>query len=87
MSDIFKSDNEKNEKETKKEKLIQLQLGDIIELFDPKNEKLNEQTFYIDYIDETKMILINESTLDSIKLKIDENGIIGDGTISKLVIK
>jgi len=87
MLNIFKSDNEKNVKETNKEKLIQLQLGDIIELFDPKNEKLNKQIFYIDYIDETKMILINESTLDSIKLKIDENGVIGDGTITKLIIK
>ena len=69
------------------DKLIQLQLGDIIELFDPKNENLNEQTFYIDYIDESKMLLINESTLESVKLKIDENGIIGDGTITKLIIK
>ena len=79
--------NSDNEKSKDKDKLIQLQLGDIIELYDPKNEKLNEQTFYIDYIDETKMILLNESTLDSVKLKIDENGIIGDGTITKLVIK
>jgi hypothetical protein len=86
------SDNEKSKTNAKdndkdKDKLIQLQLGDIIELHDPKNEKLNEQTFYIDYIDETKMILLNESTLDSVKLKIDENGIIGDGTITKLIIK
>ena len=80
------SNNEKTNANDK-DKLIQLQLGDIIELYDPKNEKLNEQTFYIDYIDETKMILINESTLEYVKLKIDENGIIGDGTITKLIIK
>jgi hypothetical protein len=80
------SDNEKTNANDK-DKLIQLQLGDIIELYDPKNEKLNEQTFYIDYIDETKMILINEATLESVKLKIHENGIIGDGTITKLIIK
>jgi hypothetical protein len=80
------SDNEKSNANDK-DKLIQLQLGDIIELHDLKNEKLNEQTFYIDYIDETKMILINEATLESVKLKIDENGIIGDGTITKLIIK
>ena len=79
--------NSDNEKTKDKDKLIQLQLGDIIELHDPKNEKLNEQTFYIDYIDETKMILINEGTMESVKLKIDENGIIGDGTITKLIIK
>jgi hypothetical protein len=80
------SDNEKTNA-TDKDKLIQLQLGDIIELYDPKNEQLNEQTFYIDYIDETKMILINEATLESVKLKINETGIIGDGTITKLIIK
>jgi len=80
------SDNEKTNA-TDKDKLIQLQLGDIIELYDPKNEQLNEQTFYIDYIDETKMILINEATLESVKLKIHETGIIGDGTITKLIIK
>jgi hypothetical protein len=80
------SDNEKSNANDK-DKLIQLQLGDIIELYDPKNEQLNEQTFYIDYIDETKMILINEATLESVKLKINETGIIGDGTITKLIIK
>ena len=85
MSDILKKDNDNNNNNNNK--LIQLQLGDIIELFDPKNEKLNEQTFYIDYIDETKMILINEDSLDYVKLKINEDGIIGDGTITKLIIK
>jgi hypothetical protein len=83
------NENEKengNENE-KTDLLIQLQLGDIIELYDPKNEKLNGQTFYIDYIDKNKMFLINESTLETVKLKIDESGIIGDGTITKLIIK
>ena len=88
MLNIFNNTEKPNiNSDTEKDKLIQLQLGDIIELFDPKNEKLNEQTFYIDYIDETKMLLINESTLESVKLKINENGIIGDGTITKLIIK
>jgi hypothetical protein len=79
--------NKDNDKTNQNNKLIQLQLGDIIELYDPKNEMLNEQTFYIDYIDKTKMFLINEATLETIKLKIDESGIIGDGTITKLIIK
>uniref|UniRef100_A0A6C0DHL7 Uncharacterized protein n=1 Tax=viral metagenome TaxID=1070528 RepID=A0A6C0DHL7_9ZZZZ len=70
-----------------KEMNINLQLGDVIEIYDPKNEILNEQTFYIDYIDKNKMILINDQSLETIKLKINENGIIGDGTITKISIK
>lgn len=65
---------------------IELQLGDIIQITNPTNEKLNEQTFIIDYIDSTKMLLINTDTLENIKLKISEDGIIGDGTIIKLAI-
>jgi len=92
MLNIFNNNEKSNEniikeREQDKEQLIQLQLGDIIELYDPKNEKINEQTFYIDYIDKNKMFLINESTLETVKLKIDESGIIGDGTITKLIIK
>ena len=67
-----KNRENENEKENgnendKKDLLIQLQLGDIIELYDPKNEKINGQIFYIDYIDKSKMNLINESTLETIK--------------------
>ena len=67
-----------------KEPEIELQLGDVINITNPKNEKLNNQTFIIDYIDKTKMYLINTDTLDKIKLKISEDGIIGDGTITQI---
>ena len=43
---------------------IELQLGDVINILNPKNEKLNDQTFIIDYIDSTKMYLINVDTLE-----------------------
>ena len=66
---------------------IKLELGYVIEIFDPSNENLNAQTFYIDYIDKSKMILLNTNSLEKIKLKINENGIIGDGTITKIIIK
>ncbi len=74
-----KEDNESNE--------IKLELGYIIQIFDPTNDNLNSQTFYIDYIDKNKIVLINIDTLEKIKLKINENGVIGDGTITKIVIK
>ena len=65
---------------------IELQLGDIIQITDPINEKLNEQTFIIDYIDKQKMFIIDINTFDKIKLKISDDGIIGNGTITKLAI-
>ena len=40
-------------------KEITLELGDIIEIIAPPNETLHENTFLIDYIDSTKMVLID----------------------------
>ena len=73
-------------KEKEKETVIELQLGDVINITNPKNEKLNDQTFIIDYIDKTKMYLINVDTLEKTKLKISDEGIIGDGTITQIAI-
>jgi len=72
--------------ENKMSDIIELQLGDIIQIIDPINEKLNNQIFIIDYIDKDKMFIINTDTLDKIKLKISNDGIIGDGTITQLAI-
>ena len=69
-----------------KENMIELQLGDVIHVSDATNEKLNEQTFIIDYIDSIKMFLINTDSLDIIKLKITEDGTIGNDTITKITI-
>jgi len=66
--------------------IIILQLGDVINISNPKNEKLNDQTFIIDYIDKSKMYLINVDTLEIIKLKISDDGIVGDGTITQIAI-
>ena len=65
---------------------LNLQLGDVIQITNPVNEILNNQTFIIDYIDKTKTYLINTDTLDRIKLKISESGILGDGNISQIEI-
>ena len=67
-------------------KKIHIQLGDVIHITNPTNEILNENKFYIDYIDREKIFLININTLDRIKQKIDANGIIGDGTIKTIKI-
>lgn len=65
---------------------LELQLGDIIHITNPVNENLNDQTFFIDYIDKSKAYLINTDTLNKIKIKISEDGILGDGNISKIAI-
>jgi len=66
--------------------VVELQLGDVIEIFNPLNEKINGQTFLIDYIDTSKVYLININTLEKIKLKISEDGTMGDGNITKIAI-
>jgi len=68
------------------DEIIILQLGDVINISNPKNEKLNDQTFIIDYIDKTKMYLINVDTLERTKLKISDDGTISDGTITQIAI-
>ena len=65
---------------------LELQLGDIIQITNPVNENINDQTFIIDYIDKSKAYLINTDTLDRIKIKISEDGILGDGNITKIEI-
>jgi len=69
-----------------REIILELQLGDVIKITNPKNDILNENTFIIDYIDKSKTYLINIDTLERIKLKISENGILGDGNITKIGI-
>lgn len=70
----------------KENEIIELQLGDVIQLFNPINENLNNQIFIIDYIDKSKIILINTDTFKKIQLKINNDGILGDGNINKIIL-
>lgn len=63
-----------------------LKLGDIIIIYDPTNEILNENVFLIEYIDPTKIKLINSETFEKVTLKISPDGIIGDGSIKAIKI-
>jgi len=84
------NENENEKKYVNKSKpndtILELQLGDIINITNPLNEQLNEQTFIIDYIDKSKTYLINTETLDRIRVNISEDGTIGDGNISRIGI-
>jgi hypothetical protein len=66
--------------------ILELQLGDIINIKSNLNEQLNNNTFIIDYIDKTKTYLINTDTLDRIRVNISEDGTIGDGNITRIGI-
>lgn len=73
-------------KEQPNETSIELELGDVIQIISPKNEKLNDQIFIIDYIDQSKVKLINTDNFSISTLKIDQDGTIGDGSIIELSI-
>ena len=82
--------NKKEEKELPKRKPsdleLELQLGDVIQITNPVNEILNDQIFMIDYIDILKAYLINADTLERVKVKINPDGVLGDGNITKIAI-
>ena len=63
-----------------------LKLGDLIYIVDPTNEILNDNTFIIEYIDPKKIKLVNIKTFEKTQLKIGEQGVIGEGTITEIKI-
>jgi hypothetical protein len=69
-----------------KQNEIILKLGDIIVFSDPTNEKLNDNVFIIDYIDNSKIKLINSETFDKVTLPISSSGLIGDGSIKNIKV-
>ena len=63
---------------------ISIQLGDVIHILAPANEYLHDNTFIVNYLDDTKMLLVDTATLKPIKLKINEDHTLGDGTITSI---
>lgn len=74
----------KTEEVKENEIIMELELGDVIKIFNPQDDNLNEKSFIIDYIDPTKMRIIDVDNLNEVQLKINEDGIIGDGSITKI---
>ena len=74
------------EKETPAtENEIDLELGCIIKVQAPLNSDLNDKVFYVDYLDESRIRLINDTTLDETIIRIDD-GVFGDETIEGISI-
>jgi hypothetical protein len=87
MSEGKQEQEQESKKENQKQDIeLDLQLGDVIQIINPVNEILNNQIFIIDYIDKTKAYLIDAESLNRIKLKISEDGILGDGNITQIDI-
>jgi len=75
----------KRSKSSENEKTsIPLMLGDVIHVTSPSNEVLNDQTFIIDFINNVRLTMINTSTLDPVTIRIQEDGVLGDGTITDI---
>ena len=71
---------------TPNERSAQLKLSDVIRIVAPENELFNHQLFFIDYIDEEKIHLVNMDSMSILKLRIHEGGVLGDGTIQEIVV-
>jgi hypothetical protein len=72
--------------EQEKKKSIMLELGDIIEIDSPSNAELHQNTFFIIYLDDTKIRIVNVSTFHPIVLKLDSHGKITDESIRQITI-
>ena len=77
---------EEKEKEEEPNEEVVLELGDVIYIIDPSSEILNDNTFIIEYINPTKIKLVNIKSFEKTQLNIGSNGVIGDGTIQEIKI-
>ena len=78
--------SEEKEKDNSEEHKMTLQLGDIIEIRAPSNDLLNENTFFIDYINERRIVLIDVANLEQTQLNRDEHGAFTDESIQEIVL-
>ena len=65
---------------------IRLKLGDIIQIESPTNPDLHQNTFIIDYIDDSKIALINVATLKKTLLTINADGGLSDESITSILL-
>jgi hypothetical protein len=86
LEEKLSSDNSVKVKTPENEEVVTLQLDDIIRITDPENDALNNNEFVIDYIDSTKIKLINTETFNVIVLNIGPDKTLGDGTITNITI-
>jgi hypothetical protein len=84
--DAANSDSEEENEQLVKKTSVILRLGDVIVIKSPTNEILNNNTFLIEYIDREKIKIVNAESFDKTQLRINKNGVIGDGSITEIKI-
>ena len=68
-------EKEQEEQEEQEEQFnISIEYGDIIEIIAPMNPNLHENAFFVNYIDESKIKIINLSTKEFIQLNMKRDG-------------
>ena len=68
------------------EQPLVFELGDIIQLESPSHEELHQMVAYIDYIDDTQIILIDTSSSNKINLLLKEDGTLFDESITAIYL-
>ena len=63
---------------------VTLEYGDIIEIVAPRNPDIHQHTYYIQYIDDSHIELINVSTVTPYELRISETGAITDESVEEI---
>jgi hypothetical protein len=74
---------DKNSDKNKDDEGIDLELGDVIRVVDPANEIYNS-VFFIDYLDPTKIVLIDTNSFKKIELYKNEDGTLSSKTIKEI---
>lgn len=87
MSEPDLYNSETSDKKVTMKNHITLELGDIIEIYAPSNPELNENTFFITYIDDSEIDLTNVSTFHPYHLKLDDHGHITDESIRVISLR
>lgn len=64
---------------------LQLEYGDVIQIISPTNEDLHNKVFFIHYIDETQIHIINDTTIDKFVLDIVD-GSLTDKSIESIIV-
>ena len=65
---------------------VEVALGDIIQIIAPTNSSINDQIYLIEYIDETKIKLINVATSTRLILTMSSKGGFSDESITSIAI-
>ena len=61
--------------------IINIQLGDILEIMAPENVNFNSKQFWVKYINSEKIILIDLDNSQTTTIQLDQSGQLEDKTI------